>query len=120
MTVGFLGVALMACWAGAEDWPHWRGVKRDGKSAESSRFEEGAWPLGDAAWSAQAGAGSSSMLVVGERLYTMGWKGGEDTVVCFEAGTGKILWSQRYASPEYGRHSQGDKGMYNGPSATPE
>ncbi len=60
------------------------------------------------------------MLVVGERLYTMGWKGGEDTVACLDAGSGKHAWSQSYRSPDYGRHSRGDKGMYRGPSSTPE
>jgi outer membrane protein assembly factor BamB len=60
------------------------------------------------------------MLAVGDRLYTMGWTGGRDTVVCLAVDTGKPEWTRGYESPEYGRHSTGDKGMYNGPSATPE
>lgn len=73
-----------------------------------------------AAWRAQVQAGSSSMLIVGDRLYSMGWKGGKDTVVCLDVVSGKPIWTQSYASAEYGRRSTGDKGMYNGPSATPE
>lgn len=114
-------MAGVACGlAGAEDWPHWRGVKRDGKSGESSLFEEGAWPLKEAVWKAQVGSGSSSMLVVGDELFTMGWFKGKDTVSCLDVRTGKTVWAQSYGSPEYGRHAIGDKGMYNGPSGTPE
>jgi outer membrane protein assembly factor BamB len=120
--VFFTGIlaALLPTTAGAEDWPHWRGVKRDGKSAESSKFDEGAWPLKKAAWTARVGEGSSSMLVVGGMLYTLGWKGGKDTVSCLDAANGKVIWTQSYKSPDYGRRSTGDKSMYNGPSGTPE
>lgn len=118
-----LRILLVVLGAGicmADDWPHWRGVNRDGKSGESSKFEQGAWPVGEAVWKAQVGAGSSSMLVVDGLLFTMGWRAGQDVVSCLEAESGKVVWTQAYPSPEYGRHAIGDKGMYNGPSATPE
>lgn len=60
------------------------------------------------------------MLVIGGRVYTLGWNAGMDSVVCLDAATGKEHWAQSYRSPEYGRHALGDKGMYNGPSGTPE
>ena len=49
----------------------------------------------------------------------MGWAEGRDTLRCLEAATGKVVWAQSDAAPEYGRHSMGDKGMYRGATATP-
>jgi outer membrane protein assembly factor BamB len=60
------------------------------------------------------------VVVAGERLYTLGYRGGVDTVVCLEVASGRKLWAQSYASPDYGRHAIGDKSMYSGPSSTPE
>lgn len=104
----------------AEDWAHWHGPHRSGVTSESSGWEAGAWPLNDPAWSAGVGEGSSSPIIAGGRLYIMGWGGGRDAVTCLDAATGKVVWRQTYPCPQYGRHSTGDKGMYSGPSATPE
>jgi outer membrane protein assembly factor BamB len=50
----------------------------------------------------------------------MGWKDGQDSVQCLDAGTGKAVWAVSYPSPQYGRHAIGDQNFYAGPSATPE
>ncbi|CAN5272357.1 PQQ-like beta-propeller repeat protein [soil metagenome] len=117
---GYALACAAAPFAGAADWPHWMGPERDGHSAESSRFEEGAWPPGKPIWMADVGAGSTSPLVVDGVLYTAGWRGGKDTVVALDAATGNVLWTQSYAAPEYGRHAVGDQAMYRGTSVTPE
>ena len=50
----------------------------------------------------------------------MGWKNGKDTVVCRDVTSGKSIWAQSYTSPRFGRHAEGDKGLYFGPIPSPE
>ncbi len=104
----------------ADDWPHWRGPNRNGISSEPSGFENGRWFSDKPAWRVNVGKGSSSPLVVGDKLYTMGWNAGNDVVVCLDAATGKEIWSQSYACPQFGRLAMGDQSQYAGPSSTPE
>jgi outer membrane protein assembly factor BamB len=106
--------------ATADDWPHWRGPNRNGISPESSGYQNGRWFNSKPAWRVSVGKGSSSPLVVGDKLYTMGWRNGKDTVVCLDTATGKTVWSQSYACPQFGRLALGDQGQYAGPSSTPE
>lgn len=115
--------SFLALWlpcVAAADWPHWRGPARNGISPESSGFQNGRWIVDKPAWRANVGKGSSSPLVVGDKLYTMGWKAGKDVVACLDADTGKEVWSQSYKSPLFGRKALGDQGQYSGPSSTPE
>ncbi|MGE3778851.1 MAG: PQQ-binding-like beta-propeller repeat protein [Pirellulaceae bacterium] len=112
---------VLAPFALAQEWPNWRGPEFNGVSRESSGWKRGAWP-GALVWSATADAGGSAPIVAEGKLYTMGWSADpnpHDTVTCFDAQTGRRLWSQEYPCPEYGRHSEGDKGLYSGPSACP-
>lgn len=103
-----------------EDWPHWRGARRNGIVGEPSGFEGGAWPLDKPAWTARVGVGCSSPLVSRGRLYVMGSRNNRDQVLCLDAATGAKIWSSEYACPLYGRKSLGDKGIYSGPTSTPE
>ena len=66
------------------------------------------------------GEGASSPIVVGDRVFTLGWSEGKDTVRCLSATDGKELWSVSYECPRYGRFHMGDESLYSGPSATPE
>jgi outer membrane protein assembly factor BamB len=102
-----------------DDWPHWRGLNHNGRVDESSHFFGEKWPPADAAWSINVNAGGSGPIVVGDRLYTMGWKADQDHVYCIDASTGREIWQQTYDCPRYGRHSDGDKGLYSGPSSCP-
>jgi outer membrane protein assembly factor BamB len=104
----------------AEDWPHWRGPRRDGIVAEDSGWKAGAWPLRQPLWTGNVGEGGTSPLVAGGKVYALGWKGGRDTVRCLDAATGEEVWASAYASPQYGRHHEGDEGIYSGPCSTPE
>jgi len=118
LIVALVLATALAC--PADDWPHFRGPARDGVSAESSRHDEGAWPPGDPAWTAQVGEGGSSPIVAGGRVYTLGWLEGSDLVQCRDLATGQLRWTRSYEAPCYGRHHAGDEGQYSGPSATPE
>ncbi|MBP86342.1 MAG: hypothetical protein CMJ64_06465 [Planctomycetaceae bacterium] len=103
----------------AEDWPHWRGLKRDDVSSESSGWDGKAWPLKQL-WKTSVGQGSTSPIVVANRLYTVGWSNGNDHVQCLDLTTGKPLWTMPYECQLYGRNSEGDKGIYAGVCSTPE
>lgn len=98
---------------GLEDWPQWRGVNRDGKSAERGLLKS--WPQGGPprAWQAAgAGEGYSSFSVAGGRLYTLGARGGTEYVVAFDEATGKKIWEVANGS-RFGN----DRG--DGPRGTP-
>jgi outer membrane protein assembly factor BamB len=103
----------------AEDWPFWRGASRNDVSGEDSRWDKQGWPPKEASWEAKVGEGASAPVVGDGKLFTLGWADGADTVVCFDAVSGKRLWEQAYPCPQYGRRSEGDKGLYSGPSASP-
>ena len=116
-----LVVALfLATAARAEDWPHWRGMARNGVSSEKSGWGSPGWPLQEPLWTKKLGQGGSSPVAVGGRLYTMGWSQGQDSVTCLEAATGKELWTTSYPSPQWGRWHLGDEKSYSGPTASPE
>ncbi|MCA1627998.1 MAG: PQQ-like beta-propeller repeat protein [Acidobacteria bacterium] len=95
------------------DWPQWRGVNRDGVSAETGLLRQ--WPTAGPplVWKATgAGRGYSSFAVIGGRLYTMGLRDGREYVIAFDTNTGKEAW----ATPHGGafRNDRGD-----GPRGTP-
>ncbi len=122
--VALAGLMVAATWlsgpaARAADWPGWRGPAHNSTTPESSGWEEGAWPLGQPAWTRQVGVGATSPIVAEGRVYVLGWDAGADTVRCLDAATGEELWRQQYPCPEYGRFHHGDEGMYHGPSSTP-
>lgn len=101
------------------DWPHWRGPTRDDISSEPSGWNGKTWIKGEV-WQASVGEGSSSPLVVDDRVYLTGWAKNRDTIVCLNADNGKEHWRQSYNSPRYGRHAIGDQKLYSGACSTPE
>jgi len=111
--------------AKGEPWPHWRGMTRSGVVAEKSGWPEG-WPP-KRLWRRSVGYGCTSPIIVGGKLYVMGWSGGRrrrggggsDTLYCIDAASGRELWKQSYPCPYQGRLSTGDEGAYGGPSSTP-
>ncbi len=117
--LGWIFLRLATVETTAADWPHWRGPQRNDHVSEPSGWDGQQWPLDDA-WTANVGEGSSSPLVIGNRLYCLGSNGNAETLSCLNAGNGGVVWQQSTAAPLYGRHSIGDKGIYSGPSSTPE
>ena len=113
-------LVLLVATALVQDWPSWRGPDRNDIVSEPSGWGGAGWPLGDPVWSKNVGAGGTSPLVVGGRLYVMGWVQEKDQVSCIDAATGKDLWSVSYPAPQYGRNHMGDERSYSGPTATPE
>jgi outer membrane protein assembly factor BamB len=117
LTLALLVVNTISCIA--DDWPHWRGLGRNGVVQEPSGFKNGTWPVGDATWTTNVNSGGTGPVVIGNNLYTMGWNDGKDHVFCIDTRNGHVIWTQSYSCPEYGRHSEGDKGLYSGPSSCP-
>ena len=96
----------------ATDWPGWRGPNRDGVSTETGLLQE--WPAGGPRliWKAEGiGAGLSSVAVVGDRIYTMGDKGGAQHVLALNKADGTIVWSAKVGPPW--------DDEYAGPRSTP-
>ncbi|MCO6456952.1 MAG: PQQ-binding-like beta-propeller repeat protein [Pirellulaceae bacterium] len=123
----FAGLLLTGGTACAEDWPHWRGPRRDGTVREDSGYDRLAaagaganWPAEKPAWQRNVGQGSSSPLVVDGQLFALGWREQREVVQCLGAATGELQWDVSYSAPLYGRHATGDQGLYSGPSSTPE
>jgi outer membrane protein assembly factor BamB len=107
-----LFAALLAATSPAADWPQWRGLNRNGVSAESigtSWAADGPKLL----WRASVGTGFSSISVSQGRAYTMGNTNNQDTVWCFDATNGKPLWRHTYAA------QLGPQWYEGGPGSTP-
>lgn len=106
---------LFAATAPAADWPQWRGPDYDGLSAETIPAELPAeLPV---RWTAKVGTGFSSVVVVGDKVLTMGNRtvsGVEtDTVWCLSARSGRVLWQHSYPCALDPLYYEG------GPGATP-
>jgi outer membrane protein assembly factor BamB len=87
----------------ATDWPNWRGPDYNGISKETgwdpSKLKEGVEPL----WRASIGIGFSSVVISDGKAYAMGNSAKSkddaeqlDVVYCFDAVTGKELWTHTY------------------------
>lgn len=78
----------------AADWYQWRGPNRDGVSTETGlldRWSEDGPPL---VWRVQGlGGGMSSVVISGDRLFTMGRKQGGTHIVCRNLADGSEVWS---------------------------
>jgi outer membrane protein assembly factor BamB len=97
----------------AQDWPQWRGPNRDGiVQGFASRAE---WPQSlRPRWKVTVGAGHSSPVVVGARVYLHSRQGEREVVSALDLGTGKILWQDshevRYqVNPAAASHGAGPK-----------
>jgi outer membrane protein assembly factor BamB len=96
-----------------EDWPQWRGPRRDGVSTERGLLKS--WPQNGPprVWTATgAGEGYSSFAAAGGRLFTLGARAEREFVVAYDAATGKRLWET-----PHGRRFTNDRG--DGPRSTP-
>lgn len=99
------------------DWPNFRGPNGDGIAAGEELLES--WPDGgpEKLWSfSGAGLGYSGMSVAGGKLYTLGTRGDEVTVVCVDISSGSEVWSTGIGTDD----QQGyNVGWGHGPRSTP-
>ena len=80
----------------ADDWPFFRGPRNDGVSSESGWLVQ--WPAAgpNVAWRKDLGIGTSSFVVVKNRVITMGNRQDQDIVWCLDADSGRELWRFEY------------------------
>lgn len=98
--------------SGALDWPEFRGVNRDGQTTSVTFATNWNDTPPKELWRIDIGLGWSSFTVIGDYLFTQEQRESGEFVVCYEANTGKQIWTNyvdaRFAEP-----------MGDGPRATP-
>src|SRR5215217_1024630 len=113
LVTGLITAAVVTGVAASDDWPQWRGPRRDGVSSESGLLKQ--WPPNGPplAWQIKgAGDGYSSFAVAGGRLFSLGARQGTEYVFAVDAASGKRLWEVTN-----GRRFENDRG--DGPRSTP-
>jgi outer membrane protein assembly factor BamB len=124
-----IAVLLATPRAASEDWPQWRGPRADG-TWDAPKLPE-KWPAAGlkTVWRKPVGGGYAGVTVADGRVFTLdleapivpkpkgkddGKPDGSERVLCFDAKTGDLLWSHKYAV------RYGDLGGYaNGPRTSP-
>ena len=93
-TCALLATLFLTSAQGADsDWPRWRGAKLDNISPEKGLLPN--WPSDgpQLAWKSKGlGSGYSSIVIVGDHIYTMGSKKGV-VLLCLDRKDGAIVWS---------------------------
>ncbi len=97
-TPGLIFVAGLCCFTAiADDWPQWRGPRRDGTSAETGLLPQ--WPKAGPKllWQlADIGDGYATPVVAGGRIYLLSNRGLENEFVqALSVQDGKPIWTTR-------------------------
>lgn len=97
-----------------EDWPRFLGPRDDGTSSETGLLKK--WPEQGPpiVWEKRVGTGYSAPSIVGNRIVLHHRQRNEEIVDCFEADTGKPVWSYAYES-----NFSDPYGYNNGPRCSP-
>jgi outer membrane protein assembly factor BamB len=97
----------------AGDWPNFRGPNHDGISRETGWATDWTATPPKPVWKAKVGLGYAAVIVADGRAFTTGNTRDVDTVFCFDAQTGKVIWKHSYAAPVDAKYYEG------GTSASP-
>ncbi len=93
---GIVASCLLAGIATGDDWPQWRGPERTGLSKETGLLKQ--WPKGGPKllWKVKdLGGGYSTPAVVGDRIYLMADRKGEEFAVALSVKDGSQVWATR-------------------------
>lgn len=100
----------------AQNWPQWRGLKRDGQVAATQIVAT--WPEKlQQVWQTEVGEGHASPLVVQNKILIFSRQNNREVISCLDADTGKKLWIKNYPAPyslNFAAYSHG-----KGPKSTP-
>ena len=94
LSVSLLGATTRQLRATVNDWPQFRGVHRDGRSADTGLLKE--WPKEGPllVWRINGlGRGYSGVSVAGDRIFTMGDRNKVQWVIALDRATGQEAWS---------------------------
>jgi outer membrane protein assembly factor BamB len=84
--------------ATGQDWPQWRGPKRDG-AIESFRAPA-SWPERlTERFKVEVGPGYATPILVGDRVFLFSRQGEEEVLTALDSGSGKLLWRTSYPAP---------------------
>jgi outer membrane protein assembly factor BamB len=92
MAVVLAAAALPASLA-ASDWTRFRGPRGAGIAA-GEVFPTDFSPDNKLRWRVECGAGASSPLIIGSRVFLTAFVGDERQVKCFDAKTGAVVWQK--------------------------
>jgi outer membrane protein assembly factor BamB len=95
------------------DWPGFRGLNRDGNLRGVRIATDWSATPPQRLWKRRLGPAWSSVVIVGNRLFTQEQRGQWEAVVCLDAASGRTVWSHTDAA----RHEDVQGGA--GPRATP-
>jgi hypothetical protein len=96
--VGLGLILLPGAVAAAEDWPQWRGPRRDG--AAEGFLAPKVWPKQlKRQWRVEIGEGHASPVVAMGRVFVLARQDDKEVVRALDLADGKQLWSQSYAAP---------------------
>jgi hypothetical protein len=113
MLAGWVLLAGASC-VSAQDWPQWRGPNRDNKVAGFS--EPKAWPKElTQKWKVKVGLGDASPVLVGDKIYVFTRQGGDEVILCLDAGDGHEVWKDKYEA----KPATVPGGDHQGPRGTP-
>jgi len=96
--------------AGTFDWPQFRGPDRNGISKETAWNPKALAAGPKILWRTNVGKGWSSFCIFGDRIFTIGNRNEQDTVVALNVKDGKEIWQHTYPCKS---------GDYPGPRSTP-
>jgi outer membrane protein assembly factor BamB len=102
----------------ADDWPQWRGARRDDLSREKGLLQS--WPKNGPKllWTYKdAGVGFSGFAVVGNRLYTMGARDKSEYVIALDISGEQV--KEAWASPVGPLFTFEENAWGDGPRSTP-
>lgn len=92
-----------------DEWPQWRGPKRDGISQDTNLLKK--WP-GDGPkllWRIPLGTGYSCVAVAGNKAYTMFDDGDDEFAICVDAKSGQERWRFRTDKRYYNAQGGGSR-----------
>ncbi len=78
------------------EWPGFRGVDRSGRWRGPSIATNWSVHPPKRLWRIAVGPGWSSFAVAGDLLFTQEQRGPMETVVCYDAGSGREIWNRQY------------------------
>jgi outer membrane protein assembly factor BamB len=116
---GFVLVVCLAmpfCLFAADDWPQWRGQKRDGNVPVAALPES--WP--DAllsVWRIPVGEGHASPVLANEVIYVFSRVADDEVLRAVRPEDGQVIWREAYPAP-YSMNSAA-RGHGKGPKSTP-
>lgn len=105
---------LASCSVFADDWPRFLGPNGNGIVEHDPNLRLD-WKRNPprTAWTRQVGIGCSAFAIADGKALTLGNQGGKDTLWCFNASSGALIWKHTYDEPLAAKYYSG------GPSSTP-